>query len=294
MRSSPNILHFQEIRERWEQQRAEGVALRSRDFASELGIQEAELVGSGAGHRFVRFLDLSSVEEWLPSLFQMGSWMWLLRNDATVLEVDSEVSGNFRQDRIEIEGEALQIILDREKLSYALYLQPLKGPARSIQFYDTYGQAVLKIYLKDRERRRATDELLKPFDRDPQPEYLKLEAPTTQASNPPKNETGEILSAQDLSRLLETAVEAKSELQLKAVNSAGTLICRHCPAKVVPMNEWINILDPGMNLHARLDLFSKGSLQSRDDTFLATFLLQDGRPGLEIGFQFQFSLSSTR
>lgn len=293
MRSSPNILSFADIRSRWETARAEGLELRSRDFARELQITEAELVGSGAGQRSVRFLQWELVDEWFPPLLETRTWMWLLRNEASVLEVDAAVTGEMGKSQIRLEGEGLHLTLDRSSIAHAFYVQPLKGPPRSIQFYDTHGEAVLKVYLKDRERRGLTDAHLSGFVLASRPEALALEPRL--AAKPPAlpAPTGEDLGSGDLPKLLEAAVAAEADLVLKVENPGGKLICRHPPEKVVPMGEWINILDPGMNLHARLDLLPKGQLRPVGDGFQAVFYLQDGRPGLELNFESQFSFTPT-
>ena len=89
MRSSLNYNSLKTIRERYDELKKAEPRLRARDAAEKLCCTEAELIAAGCGVEWVWHLDASSLMKWLPLVAELPGWMWLLRNDAAVLEKDA-------------------------------------------------------------------------------------------------------------------------------------------------------------------------------------------------------------
>lgn len=142
----------QSIAERWQQLRATQPGLRTRDAAELLGCTEADLVASGAGFDAVHALDSERLDRHLAALIARGRWMWLVRNDAAVLEMDADdLTVSATGGRLLLHGATLDLSLAVQGTARVFYTEALaeaKGPPRSLQIFDAAGTAVAKAYLR--------------------------------------------------------------------------------------------------------------------------------------------------
>lgn len=163
----------------------------------------------------------------------------------------------------------------------------------SLQFFDASGTAIHKVYLREASERAAYDALVAQFRSDDQRPKLELDPPRPTPTPTPDDaidvagfqaawraltdthdffpllrrfgvartqalrlapEGYAIAVANDaIVRVLETAVASETSIMV-FVGSPGCVQIHTGPvARVVPTGPWINVLDPGFNLHLRTD-----------------------------------------
>jgi len=137
------------LKQRWEALRAETPGMRIRDAARRLSVSEAALLETryGAG---VRRLATSPLElgEALPAF---GPVMSLVRNEAAVHEKENVVAAlRIDDDDAELSapGFVLRIPSGIATFAYAVEDTSPKGALRSIQFFDSTGTALWKLYAR--------------------------------------------------------------------------------------------------------------------------------------------------
>lgn len=279
-----------ELRPRLAAMRAAERHLRLRDAARRLGASEAELIATFAGGAVTR-LD----ERWgalLSELPALGPAMALTRNKQAVIEKIGTYS------RFEMQGGAglvlgedidLRLFLDRWWVGYAVGEDAEVGLRRSLQFFDSAGVAVHKIFLTEDSdigafealvaRHAAGDqspgEIVDPVaaaadERDvgeidaaelraawaamrDTHDFVDLlrrfGATRTQALRLAGREWAEPLPASSLRAALEAAAASGLPIMVFVGNQGAIEIHTGPVRRVVPMGEWLNVLDPGFNLH---------------------------------------------
>lgn len=272
--------------------RAEHPKLRERDFCSQYGVSEAQLVAAQCGRNAWRVP--AHPDELIPRLEGLGEVMALTRNDACVHEKDG-VYDNYRpgDHAAMVLSEHIDLRIFPSKWCHAFMLEkPLDdGVRRSIQVFDEAGDAVHKVFLRDGTKLAAWEALRK----------HQLEAPTglleTVERVMPEPARGDVAKRD---RLLEqwagltdthqflTLISRLKMNRLGAYRMAGEPFARalsessldellqKLSASTLPvmifvgnrgciqihsgpvhqlkrMGPWQNVLDPGFNLHLRLD-----------------------------------------
>lgn len=246
MRPRLSLRKLPDLLEAWKALQAAEPGLRSRQAAQQLDCSEAELIACGAGLKSVSGVAAGGVSALLGALLETGPWMFLLRNEAAVLEVDAEARCELAgENSLRLSAEAMAVTLDLAAVRFAFWVQPLKGPQRSLHLYDARGQALLKLYLKERARVEAVDALVAPHEQSLPEAGLPVE-PAPDAPPAAGPHAGE---APQCRRLLEAASERGHTVELRAGHAHGAMSVRHLPVQLKPMGPWYNILDRGMNLH---------------------------------------------
>ncbi|MEH6459563.1 hemin-degrading factor [Chitinimonas sp. JJ19] len=261
--------------------------LRARDAASRLGVTEAELVAADP-------LSITLFPKWadiLGELESLGIVMTLTRNEAAV----HEKTGIYANVSIQGEvGLALNPEIDlRFFLQSWRYGFALRGERPSLQFFDRHGDAVHKVFLTSESSQAAYDELVSRYaschatvepDRrhEPTAEQPDTAVDTTAFRQGWLNlaDTHEFfplmrrfnltrpqalrlapvgyvraVSLESVSLLLHAAAEQDLPIMVFAGNQGCLQIHTGPVKKVVAMGPWLNVLDPGFNLHLRMDLF---------------------------------------
>lgn len=139
----------EELRERWNELRAEKPKLRIRDAARDLGVSEAELLATRTENGVTRLEgDWPALIQFLPKL---GRVMCLTRNESAV----HERYGEFREiDFFHGMGQVvgpdidLRLFLKHWIFGFAVTDETPEGDRQSLQFFDAHGDAVHKIYLQ--------------------------------------------------------------------------------------------------------------------------------------------------
>ena len=276
----------------WQGLREKKPGVRARDAAALLGVGEAQLVASGCGQTATRLAgDWTTLIETLPNL---GRVMALTRNDHAV----HEKIGEYRNIRIIGnmglvlgEGIDLRLFFNHWHYGFAVNADLQFGTTESLQFFDSDGIAVHKVYLTEQSDRRAYDRLVDAYRSADQSTQQTLLAKPSESPVRPDEEIdvaglrahwralrdthdfndllksfgvsrtqGLRLGGPDLARPVETAaasvlLESASELLLDImvfVGSPGVVQIHTGPVNhLKTTGPWFNVLDPDFNLHLR-------------------------------------------
>lgn len=264
--------------------------LRIRDAALRLGVAEAVLRATECGEAVTRlrpeFADI------IAALPQVGEVMALTRNDSAVHEkvgTYGDISVTGQHGLVLGPDIDLRLFLGQWSSGFAVD----EGERASLHFFDRHGEAVHKVHLRDTSDRGAYDRLVQRFRADDQrplqsvtPRTPKappaadqaIDVPAFQAEWLAMQDTHEffgLLRRHQLARTralrlappghsravapssLRTTLERASASGLPImvfVGNPGCIQIHTGPVhRVTPMGPWINVMDPGFNLHARED-----------------------------------------
>ena len=264
--------------------------LRIRDAATRLGVSEAELRATECGGAATRLRpEFSAIILRLPML---GEVMALTRNDSAVHEkvgVYGNISVNGPHGLVLGPDIDLRLFLNQWHAGFAVD----EGGRGSLHFFDRHGDAVHKVYLRDASERSAYDRLVEDFRADDQrPEQPTtprspdaaprsddtIDIPAFQAAWLAMQDTHEffgLLRQHGVTRTqalrlappeharpvapgsLRATLELASADALPIMVFVGSVGCIQIHTgpvhRIVPMGPWINVMDPGFNLHARED-----------------------------------------
>jgi len=265
---------------------------RQRDIAEALGVSEAELVASACGD-FVTRLS-GDFRKLLPRIPEVGPVMALTRNDSCV----HEKIGLY--ENLSFDGHVglalgtdidLRLFMSQWKLGYALREATETGSRESLQFYDKYGAAVHKIFLRPGSNRAAFDEIVTAFSAAEHTPGEQVESAVAVNLSEPdaKIDQDGLLNAwsqmkdtheffgmlkqykvqrTQALRLAEggytrplppacarQVLTAAAELQLPIMVFVGNRGCIQIHtgrvANIKVLGDWVNVLDPGFSLHLR-------------------------------------------
>ncbi|MDC0717917.1 hemin-degrading factor [Nannocystis bainbridge] len=299
----------------WRDLRASEPKLRIRDAATRLGVSEAELRATECGTTTVRLID-----DWpaiLRRLPLLGEVMALTRNESAV----HEKTGEYTEPEISgphgiVHGDGpidLRIFLSQWAHGFAVD----EDGKQSLHFFDAHGDAVHKIYAKEKTELAEYRQLVDIFRAEHQEPTIRLTPrPPRKAETPDAEvdvaafqagwrglrDTHEffgLLRKSGVARLqamrlapegfvrpvatdsIEAVLNsaAASELPIMIfVGSPGCIQIHTGPVrKIVPMGPWINVLDPGFNLHLRRDLVASAFVVDKptDDGVVTSLELFD-------------------
>ncbi|QSQ19928.1 hemin-degrading factor [Pyxidicoccus parkwayensis] len=187
----------------------------------------------------------------------------------------------------------LRLFLSRWRFGFALRERMAEGLRRSLQFFDASGTAVHKVYVEDAGGAAAFDALVEELTHVDQEQVLPVERATppgaprpdsevdvdglragwralkdthdffpllmrlgvarTQALRLVGDELATPVSTESLAWVLER-VSASGLPIMVFVGNPGCIQIHTGPVRTVkPMGPWLNVLDPGFNLHVRAD-----------------------------------------
>ncbi|MCC5833432.1 MAG: hypothetical protein JJU20_01750 [Opitutales bacterium] len=286
-------MKLKEVRAKWDALQSNSSSLRSREAATAIGCSEAELVASGCGSQQVLALDLAQLPKGLGELARMGSWLWLLRNEASVLEVDAPIELQSSEPKqLLFSGEKLSIEIDREAIDSAFYVETSKWLKRSIQLFDKAGEAILKIYLRDSRRTEAADQWAQALALEAIPSQLELTELATRFPVTTLHTETRSIPQQAYRQLLESARDLNCPVTIQAANNGGYLRVQAIPRTLKSIDSWFNILDPGLNLHLREEWISEAWSSRRGDQLDVNFGPTRNQPALTLSFPTNSPLSS--
>ena len=280
--------------------------LRHREAAKELGMSECEALDIQVGHtdtpmRVTRLagkgVDFAAI---IQSLERVGSVMALTRNEAVVHEkVGVYQNASCHQHTGLVLGEEIDLRLFYKQWEYGFFVEEstVKGCSRSLQFFDTTGQAVHKTFEKPSTDTAAFQAIAKFFAAPVQQAGITLTpgdaSPAPKADNSVDTQAWrsawasmtdtheffgllkkfELTRTQGLRlagvnnayRVANTSVRfilneaAKRKLEIMIfVNNAGCIQIHTGPVRNIKiLGNWLNVLDPDFNLHLREDLVSQ-------------------------------------
>ena len=269
---------------------------RERDFASQLGISEAEYLEAFVGD-FVERLE-PDLDVFFPMLCDVGEVMALSRNDTAVHEktgVYEKYSSGLHASVVL--GKAIDLRIFPKHWRHAYHVaKPLDDGKiqHSFQFFDAHGDAVHKVFARaatNRDQWQAIRDRLPKQDAGPafKPATLKksFEAPTEDAIAELRETWVAMEDTHQFRAILrKTRISRHAALQLvgndyafRLAGEAVELLFERLSTEAVPvmafvrnpgilqihsgpvqnikqMGPWLNVLDEGFHLHLRKDRFA--------------------------------------
>jgi putative hemin transport protein len=274
----------------WQELRAREPKLRIRDAAARLGASEAELRATECGAGTVRLVDdWQAILRRLPLL---GEVMALTRNESAVHEKIGEYTApEIAGKHVVVHGSPIDLRIFLSQWHHGFAVE--EDGKRSLHFFDAHGDAVHKVYCKDQSdvaQYQALVDMFRAEDQRPTIAVTPRPAPKPERPDAEIDVAGfqaawrglrdthdffGVLREYGVSRLqamrlapegfvrtvpndsIEKVLHAAAESGLPImvfVGNPGCLQIHTGPVqKIVPMGPWINVLDPGFNLHLRRD-----------------------------------------
>lgn len=261
-----------------------------RSVADDLGVSEAELLVAVHADHIVR-LSLHDLSALVADLAALGPVRTMSRNDDAVIEQDGEYRNlqfSARGMGQTVGDLDLRIFGWRWAYAFAFTDETARGVRRSFQFFDASGTNIHKVFIDDVSAfARVTDRwrvgegtpllegvvtMAPEVDRPDsaidvprlQQEWdalqdthdfhallLRLEVGRVQALRLTGVERAVRLSAAALRAVLDTAAASQERIMIFVGNRGLVQIFIGAINKVVETPGWLNVLDPGFNLHVR-------------------------------------------
>jgi len=279
-----HTMTFADIRQHFATLRAQGK--RHRDAAEALGLSEAEAIAAHAGVHDLALQATPLRSEWLEllqALERCGTLLALTRNRSTVHEktgVYEKVSGGGHVAIALGEAIDLRLFLNRWHAGFAI----TEGASLSLQFFDSHGLAVHKIFSRDGTDRGALQSIIARYAA---PALEPVFTPVRETKSPRTDalidtialtsawaamrDTHEFFGLLNMQgRFTQRVGNATVRAMLHEaafdglpimvfVGSPGCIQIHTGPVvRVEPMEtggaRWLNVLDAGFNLHMREDM----------------------------------------
>lgn len=276
----------QDLQRRFEALKSENPKTRIRDAATQLGVSEAELVYLQDGNSLLA----PHCQEILNDIKTLGPVMALTRNDHAVHErkgTYTKASFNGHVGLVVNPDIDLRLFMTHWAHVFAVN----ENNRQSIQFFDTWGNAVHKIYMTSASDEDAFQALIQKYSKDaPSTFQVEREKPAPKAEKPDteidveafRKEWTELqdthdffgilrrhgvsrrqamrLAPQDYTqeldvsfaeKLLQLVSEKGIDFMVFVGNDSCIQIHTGKAEKIVRTGPWINILDEAFNLHLR-------------------------------------------
>ncbi|SEN23371.1 putative hemin transport protein [bacterium A37T11] len=278
------------LKAKWEALKAENPKLRIRDAAKQLEVSEAELLNTGIGQGVNRLND--DFQGLLKETEGLGKVMALTRNDHCVHErkgIYKKVGFNGHVGLVVTPDIDLRLFMSHWHFGFAVN----EDERLSLQFFDSDGTAVHKIYLTEHSDRLAYNQLVDKYRAQEQATALKtqpLPVPATDIADEDADLAGfhqdwialkdthdfhSMVKKHRLSRsqairlapegytvrleleTLKDLLKAASDSQTEIMVFTGSAGCIQIHTgqinRLVETGPWFNVLDPMFNMHLRMD-----------------------------------------
>ncbi|MGP3697301.1 ChuX/HutX family heme-like substrate-binding protein [Rhodobacter sp. NSM] len=284
------------------QARRANTRARARDFAESHGIAEAALVAAFVGPSVIaldaapaRLLGLAAGLGEALALTRNASAVQERQGRYGPLSSAGPLSM--------LTGDGIEFILDpcHWVHAFAVIDETAKGTKRSIQIFDAVGEAVHKLHLTPESDVAGFDRLVTELRLHDQPDDLPLLAPAMRGTPegaadpvviarlwdeaPSARSFAQRLASEGIpivaalravgaarakpllpvamTELLERASAGQVPLEIRAGNAGCLQIYRGPVDRILPAGYWINVMDPGYNLHLRTDHLASVHLTDR-------------------------------
>lgn len=278
------------LRAQYAAYRADHPAAYLRDVACALGVSEAELLVASRTQGLTR-LAIDDLPALLAAIAATGEVRTMTRNDWAVIEQDGRYDDLrfFERGMGQTVGDLdLRIFGWRWAFAWAVEDVTPRGTRRSVQFFDGSGTSIHKVFLEDAA---AFASICDRFRHAEPTDALPVVTPTAAETDRPDeavdittlrarwdaltdthqfhgllrelqvgrlqalrlagDERARLVGADALQRALDGAAAQQEKLMIFVANTGIVQIFIGTIRKVVRMNDWLNILDPGFNLHVR-------------------------------------------
>ena len=273
---------YKDIQSRWNTFLLENNKVRIRDAAAQLGTSEASLLSTEISES-TSFLNIDNYENFLSEVLSMDKIMLLIRNDSVVHEKTISTKDiRLKENKIiDINSNDLILEFNPNLFKYVFSQNKVhaKKSLRSFQIFDGCGNAVLKIYLKGRDKSKF-DRIVNQYKTDYNYELQNKSIYKQLKSN--KNEEKNIhliknlkeirtydyeLKDEILRKMLTLASKTKIPIQIYAIGPGTIQYHRNTVNKIIDFGPWINVIDKTFNLHAiendlirtKLDQYNTGN-----------------------------------
>ncbi|QEE09065.1 hemin-degrading factor [Bartonella kosoyi] len=269
--------------------REEKKEMRNRDFAVSIGISEAELIAAYCTVGKAKRLQ-TDVATLLESAPRLGTVMVLTRNEHAVHEITGHFEKIVQNQHVPITlGEIdLRIFAKQWKFGFECDVIILGKPAKSLQFFDEHGVAILKVYSKDTTNMEEWNKLVEKLLLEDQssvldilPVSLPVQCDITEldienfrdrwrkmtdvhqlhkiisefkinrhhAVKYAGNEFSDELQVNAVEIMLNQVAEQELPIMCFVGNKGCIQIFSGTVKNIKQMGPWLNVLDPGFDLH---------------------------------------------
>ncbi len=295
------------LTEAWNDFKAVNPKKRIRDAAAALNVSEAELLGTTVGKTSV-LLD-GDWTEFIQDCKRLGKVMSLTRSEGCVLENQ----GNFQ--KIEIHGNPTfkvgtvigpieqRIFFAPWTYGFAVEQESPRGTLKSFQFFDKAGDAIMKIYMKEKSNLEVYEELKAKYKAKdqgrpveavpyPKPEYAdevdKMAFTEDWENMKDTHDFHGMLRKFNIHRLdaikligkkwaypvdrlcarkiLAVASTSKLPIMIFAGNRGNIQIFQGKVRTIRQMDNWLNVLDPDFNMHLNEDTIDSAWVVHKNTT----------------------------
>lgn len=222
-----------------------GPPLFPRDAAARLGVSEGELLASACGGR--GGVRLAGAPGELLARIAGRELTVIVRNEAAICE---RTCAWTHRGGPALDGQDAALELDPAGLGLALaYEQDAGAPGfrRSLQFFDLAGRAACKCFGLDREVLAALRAGHAHADQGPAQAVVRDWRPAPPPARDPAPGPG-------IDAVLAAAAADGAPRRIGVGNGVARLSVVHRVRRLMPMHGYLNILDPGLDVHLRPDL----------------------------------------
>ena len=298
-----------QLKTAWEKLKSENPKLRIRNAASQLGVSEAELLATGIGENAVRLTnDFTEQVKRFPKLKKV---MALTRNEGCVLEHHGvfqkiEIHQAGPQQIATVIGPIEQRIFFKNwKFGFAVSNETPRGTMISLQYFDSAGEAILKVFLQDESDYDAAEQLVNEHtatDQHEKLEFTSIEKPITVSREELDYESftsdwenmkdthdffGMLRKykvnrlnavewiddkwAYEVDRLsarmvLNEAAKSQLPIMIFAGNNGNIQIHQGKVRTIRQLDQWLNVLDPDFNMHLNEDEVERAFVVHKNTT----------------------------
>jgi putative hemin transport protein len=277
------------LRQAWKELLAADPHLYARNAAQKLGVSEARLIALGGSEGKSHRLYIPDYAAFLRTLPEFNPVLALVRNDNAVLERDcSPVFTPSAHHGFVSTGDGVLLAFNPNAVANAFVVRAEKFLKRGLQFFDSAGVAILKLYLRDEAKLAAFDAWLQPWLAADQSDDLPAPVPSAEAAKASEGGCGHhhhhgegetahaaahaahggahtcqcggsavryateapiALPAKSYETLLTAAIKSGEAVTVGVANGNAFLSVTAPVKKTVPSGPWFNILDAELHLH---------------------------------------------
>ena len=266
------------LKQRWAEllQKQEHQKTRIKDAANILGVSEAELLSTTINQTST-LLKITDWEKAFKEISSLGNMMYLIRNDYAVFENTLRINKiNSDTTYITLSDDNSIITINQSLIKYVFYTSAIiqGNKTYSIHLFDSYGTAIIKIYLQN-TKLKEFESIKNKYKKEYNYELQKLKNKNLQTSCSGKIKTSSIRLMNNLNfsmqKYLEQISTNNQNVEIKIFNKAVTAMYKGSLQNIIHKFGWLNIMDPKFNLHAKDRLLNKNYIDENNEDIMHFF-----------------------
>jgi len=262
------------LKQRWAEllQKQDHQKTRIKDAANILGVSEAELLSTTINQTstLLKIIDWKKAFKEISSL---GNMMYLIRNDCAVFENTLRINKiNSDTTHITLSDDNSIITINHSLIKYVFYTSAIirGNKIYSVHLFDSYGTAIIKIYLKN-TKLKEFESIKNKYKKEYNYELQKLKNKNLQTSYSGKIKTSSMRLMNNLNfsmqKYLEKISANNQNVEIKIFNRGVTAMYKGSLQNIIHKFDWLNIMDPKFNLHTKDRLLNKNYIdENNEDT----------------------------